>query len=144
MTFEQITDIITLISKVKRIKKGKEAKGIHYISVGDYTQKDVTQKLDQIILNKLSEKDMINDDFKEGKQEFSLVDNGFEVLDIFIRQCNPLFATTPVIAETIPKFSDHDDLYEYCIAVKLYYIRHKLDGIDFSNLKRTESFLYHM
>ena len=49
-------------------------------------------------------KDIIPDSFKEAQKILEICKDGFEFLDIFIRELHPIFSTTLVVTENIPKF----------------------------------------
>lgn len=98
----------------------------------------------QLLLNKLSQDDVIDSTFTEAKNVLTCVKNGFDFLDVFLRQCHPRFNPTPVVAEKIPSYSNSKDLHIYCKQVIDYYQRHHLSGIDFSELQISESYLYHL
>ena len=81
----------------------------------------VETKTGQLLLNKLSETTTITDEFKEGRQLLSSVKNGFEFLDTFLREMHPKFFTSSVVSEDIPKYSNYNNIYDYCRGVKDYY-----------------------
>lgn len=104
----------------------------------------VSKILEQIILSKLSEKEIIHDSFKEVKSVLSIVKDGFEFLNIFIRQIHPVFCLKLIIAEKIPDFSDYGEIYKYCKGIQTYFFRHDLNGTHFNQLIQSKSFIYYL
>ena len=88
----------------------------------------------QLLLNKISQEEIINEEFKDAKNALIIAKDGFDFLDIFLRQCHPEFSAVSIMAQTIPKFSDSGDLYKYCHQVQEYYARHKLKLVLFSEM----------
>ena len=91
-----------------------------------YNDPSASERIGQLLLNKLSEENTIDEKFKEGKDAISMVENGFQFLDIFLRQLHPAYTIKSVISENIPLYSDSKDLYKYCKRMKDYYLRMNL------------------
>lgn len=111
------------------------------ISECDWYKSQVSTKIGQLLLNKLSDPQVITEDFKEGRDQLKSVKNGFEFLNIFLRELHPHFSSTSIVSENIPKFSDFDNIYEYSRAVKDYFFRLSTDGIIYNDTHISESFL---
>lgn len=98
----------------------------------------------QLLYNKLNQEGIINKNFTEAKNIMTYVPNGFEFLDVFIRQCHLTFKTIPVITETIPIYSKSGNINSYCKNVIDYFIRHDLSGQTFTAMQISKLFLYHL
>lgn len=101
-------------------------------------------KMGKLLLNKFNNKDIINESFKEGRKILHNIKNGFEFINTFLWELHPTFANAPLITKKIPKYSNYNDLYDYCKGVRDYFFWLKLDGIIFNQTYISTSFLAHL
>jgi len=79
--------------------------------------------------------------FAEGHAALSMSNNGYDVLDILLGKVHPNLKDKWSCEEEIPKYSDHQNLIDYCNAIKSYLDREWLSGQDHTEPKKSRKFL---
>ena len=89
------------------------------------------------VIHSFLSKESVFTDFREGLNELALTSNGHYVLNVLLCRTHPLMTCTWACDKHIPKFSDANNLSDYCMAMQEHVNLNHSSGITHTQIEKT-------